>query len=64
MSALEFRTEDRNTRRDSRESGKPQQRQLQERTLRADGFATHDAFNPPQRRPGLAILDYEEGESI
>ena len=46
------------------ESGERQERPSAERVLRLDGFAAHDDFQAPQRRPGLAILDYEEGESI
>ncbi|CAN5649493.1 hypothetical protein BH11PSE7_BH11PSE7_37960 [soil metagenome] len=45
-------------------SDKPQSRELTERPMRADGFAAHDDFQPPNRKAGLAILDYEEGESI
>ena len=62
MSYSEFRLESGHQGR--RDTDRPQQRQSQERTVRADGFAPHDDFSPPQRRPGLAILDYEEGESI
>lgn len=50
---------------DRRNSSKPQQRQgVERRVMRADGLLTHDAFSPPPRRAGLAILDCEEGESI
>lgn len=48
-----------------RDNGKPQQYLgIERRVVRSDGLLPHDAFNPPQRRAGLAILDYEEGESI
>ena len=45
-------------------SDKPQARESVERPTRADGFTAHDDFQPPSRKAGLAILDYEEGESI
>jgi hypothetical protein len=45
-------------------SDKPQSRESFQRPARADGLTAHDDFKPPSRRAGLAILDYEEGESI
>ena len=45
-------------------SEKPQSRESSDRPVRADGLTAHDDFQTPSRRPGLAILDYEEGESI
>ena len=45
-------------------SDKPQSRESVQRPVRADGLTAHDDFQPPSRKAGLAILDYEEGESI
>ena len=45
-------------------SDKPQSRESAQRPVRADGLTAHDDFQPPSRKAGLAILDYEEGESI
>lgn len=53
--------------RDSRSntSEKPKSREsVFVRKARADGLTAHDDFRSPDRKPGLAILDYEEGESI
>jgi len=63
MSMLES---EQDTRRNSAsQSDRPgQQRQGEERSINAQGFAAHDDFRPADRRPGLAILEYEEGESI
>ncbi len=33
-------------------------------SIRLEGFAAHDEFKAASRKPGLAIFDYEEGESI
>ena len=45
-------------------SDKPQSRESTQRPPRSDGLTAHDDFQPPGRKAGLAILDYEEGESI
>jgi hypothetical protein len=50
--------------RGANQSDKPQSRESAERPVRTDGLTAHDDFRVPSRRPGLAILDYEEGESI
>lgn len=65
MSMLESASDSRQSRYSYQESDRPSQpRERDVGVMRLDGFAPHDAFRAAERRPGLAILDYEEGESI